>query len=935
MAMNQPKLVGRNIEIGQLKHGLEAAMAGKGSTVFVSGEAGIGKTRLVTEFIREAEANGCRVIRGSCLAENMEPLMPVKTALREAGLLHLMSGDPPPLVVSAYIINEAGLLMAKAERTELGLNPFIFSAMLKVVDSFVQDSMRMFDSVEKVGGMNMIGFQDYKILLEQSGGLHLACVIKGSLSEFLVNDMRNALAEILANPSSQLKDWDGDTESIGFINPVVARLVTGGKYDGKFIVDDPEIRQENLFDTVLLGLQRISADKPLLFFLDDIQWADPSTLGLLHYLARNTRQSRIMVIGAYRPEDIIKSWDGKPHHLETAIQNLSTEDLLVKVELNRLDRNGTEFLICNTLGSCQFESMFFKKIFKETEGTPFFILEVVKLLAEEGAIKQDAKGVWKLTTDLRVMDIPSKVYDVVGRRLDRLMEDQRRILDCASVIGEEFESEILSKVTGMGKLHLLENLNQIEKRHKLIYSSQKKYKFDHAKIREVLYNSLMDELKQEYHKLVADAIAELHAQDIDDVAGELAYHYFKANDDKAREYLVKAGDKATEKFENEEAIEIYEKSLSVIPEKEKPAIYEKLAQVQALTGNYEQAISNLLKINELAQDMETKARMLRKVSELHHRRDEYPESLAALEEAKRYLPDGSAEHGRISQSEGLIYRLKGDFDKALVLFKSALNTFEGTGGKPEDIGDIFIEIGYIHWLKGEYEQALDYYQRSLSIMKDSDDQYGIATALNNIGNVHHKRGELDKALECHSSSLEKFERIGDKRGIALSLHNIGIVHLYNGHLDKASEFYLRGLEMFEKTGNKWGVMHSLCGQAETNLGLGQPLTSLEMAERALAIAIEIGAKGDEGMSRRILGMAYRDNKDWEKAESEFERAKAIIEYVGEREELAILFYQYGLFFECISENEKAREHIEKALSEFERMGMKLWAEKCRKALGEL
>ena len=98
------------------------------------------------------------------------------------------------------------------------------------------------------------------------------------------------------------------------MDDLLTPLVASGKYDGHLLVDDPEIRKENLFDNVVLGFQRMSAEHPLLLFLDDLQWADHSTLGLLHYLARNTRLSRVLIMGTYRTEEILKA--GGRHQLE-------------------------------------------------------------------------------------------------------------------------------------------------------------------------------------------------------------------------------------------------------------------------------------------------------------------------------------------------------------------------------------------------------------------------------------------------------------------------------------------------------------------------------------------------------------------------------------------------------------------------------------------
>ncbi|MEW5936597.1 MAG: tetratricopeptide repeat protein [Candidatus Thermoplasmatota archaeon] len=888
-SISQPQLIGRDSELAALKARLNNALQSRGSTIFISGEAGIGKTRLVSELIKNAEANGAQIIRGWCLAESLEPLFPFKTAFREVGMHHLIAGAPPPKVISAYLMNEAGILAAKAEREESGLDPDIFTSMMKAVGDFVHDSLSMMGKGGR--GINIIGYDRYQILLQSRGNVSLTCVIEGTQSEFLVDDMRRVLETV----GDRLDGWSGEISEVADLAPKVSWLIGSGKYDGRFLVDDPKLKQENLFDNVLLGMQRASIERPIVLFLDDLQWADPTTLSLLHYLSRNTRKNRVLILGTYRPEDIMQSWDGRTHQLETAMQNMGREDLLERIELKRLSRSNTEALVNSSLGRADFGSAFYERVHKDTEGTPFFVLEVVKLLAEEGSIAQNDEGAWHLMKQIEKLDIPSKVYDVVKRRLDRLMKEQRRILDYASVVGEEFQSEIVGKAMGINRIHLLENLSEIEKTHRLIHSFQKKYRFDHAKIREVLYNGIIDELKQEYHRLIADTIAALHKDSLDEVISALAHHYYEAGDERAGEYLVKAGDKAKDGYANEEAIRLYQQALETIRGEEKLHVLEKLADVQALSGEYDKAIANLESAKGLADDNETKARTLRKTGDAYEKKGDFDKSLEVLAEAKELIGEGrTAEYGRICFSKGYPYWKKGELDKAMSLFQTALKTFEETGAEQKDIGNALRAMGNIHLSKGEYDDALQYYEKSMAVMEKVDDKYGIAAALNNIG----------------------------------------IVHLYRGELEKALEYYGRSLEMFEKIGDKRGIVHSLCGLAETHLEMGKDQTALENAEKAVGIAVEIGAKSEEGMSRRVLGMVYREMKDWDKAEEEFSKARTILEDLGNKNELARLFYEYGLLFKAKGEPTKACEYLEKSLAEFERMGMKLWIEKTEKLLVE-
>ncbi len=981
LAIKTPDLVGRDVELSKLKQSLDNAISSKGSTIFISGEAGIGKTRLVSELIEIAESKGVQIIQGWCLAESLEPLMPIKSALREAGLLHLISGDPPPLVVSTYLMNDAGLLITRSEREELELDPQIFASMLKAVGTFVQDSMQMIDQIDRTGGLNILGYKEYKILVEECEGLHLITVTKGSLNEFLVNDMKEKLIEVQEEYGNLLTDWDGDLDEVEGVENIVSKLVTSGKYDGRFLIDDPKIHQENLFDSVLLGLQRLSSDKPNLLFLDDLQWADSSSLALLHYLARNTKENKTLILGTYRPEDIMESQDGKIHQLETAMQNMNREDLLEKMILERLGQVDTEKVMESTLGKVSFEKGFLDKVYRETEGTPFFLLEILKLLVEDGAIARREDGIWRLVTDIDKLDVPTKVYDVVKRRLDRLRKEQREILECASVVGEEFSLDVLEKTTEMRRLTLLKNLSDIEKSHKLIHYLKDKYRFDHGKIREVLYNGISEELRREYHRIVADTIAELNKENLVEVVSGLAHHYYKAGiNEKAAKYLIDVGAHAWTDYGADEAIKAYERALEVAEDLcVKIDALLGLSKIHEFVGEVDIAIEESGQARGYAMDCGDKtleAKVLLQDGKLKELRGDYDSAMELYERSlriKEELEDGQG-MAKTYNSMGVIARTRGDYDGALELYEKSLRIYEELGdrrsmaktygnmgiiasdrgdydgtlelwekslqiykglGDKQGLAKTYGNMGIIAEIRGDYDRTLELYEKSLRIFMDLGDKRSMAKTYGNMGTIAYARGDYDGALEMYEESRDICKKMGDKQLMASTYSNIGEVYIGKDHPDKSLKYYQQSLVICLEIGEKKLSVHNYRGLATTYLDLGEVERALENAEKAIETSVEIGANTEEGISHRVLGMVYREKKDWDKSIEEFEKAKSIIKEFDNKEELARLFYEYGLLFKTKGETAKAKEHLEKALSMFEEMGSKHRAEKCRKALEEL
>ncbi len=1003
-----PSFTGREYELDQLKVLLDEAIDGKGSTVLISGEAGIGKTRLSEELLDRAREKDAKVVKGWCLADTMEPLLPFKEALRDASMYHLVSEAPPPKVISAYLINNAGMLISKAELKETELDPDIFASMLKAVGNFIGDSLSMMGE-KKVKGLNTIGYDRFNILIQTIEDLSLATVIEGTNSEILIEDMRKTLLEI----GKRFDSWDGDMLEADRIKPKIEWFIGSGKYSGNYLVDDPKIRQENFFDNVLLGLQRLSSEQPIVLFLDDLQWADHTSLKLLHYLSRNTRSNRIFMIGTYRPEDILQSDEGKPHQLRTTLQNMRREDLFNEMELKRLDEKTVKDFLDNLFGEVDPEGRLAQRLYKESDGNPFFLLEVVRMLVEEGHLRKD-DDVWKIVETFEEVNIPSKIYDVVVRRLDRLIEDQKDLLECASVVGEEFESEVVGKVSGMDRIKLLKNLSKIEKVHNLIHLIRDRYMFDHRKVYEVLYNGINEELKKEYHKIVAETYQELYKDDLDMVLDKLAHHLYRAGDKKAGAYLLELGDSAKDGYSNEEAIDFYQKALPLLERNELiKRAQEGLGDVYFILGEYVNAIEHYKKAMNEIDDGIKKADLHRKMANVYEHKGDLDRSLEESREGLKLLEGECVVGARLLGRKGWAYIRKGDYDKAEEIFTERVALAKQIGDKKEigqaehDIGSVNIRkndfnsasshlenaliirkelgdkralaaslnnIALVYQNKGEFDKALEYHRQSLEMWKNIGDKWGIAASFNNTALVQKYKGELDKALEYNRKSLELKYKIGEKHGIASSINNIGTVYEEKGELDKALEYFQKGLEIRRSVGNKWSIAESLnnvgdiylekgkldqaiecfnecidiceemgakshlgyvtCTLAEAMILKGEIEESIEKVNRAIVIAKDIDEKGEEGRAHRVLGMAYGEMGNRDRARQEFELGKRLLEG-GDKKKNARLLYEYGRMCKKMGEIREGSEYIEKALTIFNEMNMKLWIGKCEKALEPL
>lgn len=230
-----------------------------------------------------------------------------------------------------------------------------------------------------------------------------------------------------------------------------------------------------------------------------------------------------------------------------------------------------------------------RKLVVESEGNPLFVVESLRMLHEHKGIIQE-ENEWCLASD--ELGIPSKIKDIIVQRLSCLNFAQRQILDVASVIGEEFDVGLLSAVIGQDSLDVLEMLNVIAHSTALVRVDENRYRFDHSRSREILYEALAPPLKRGYHGRIAEKLE--NAKNPVLPFSDLAYHYARAgNNEKAVKYALAAAKDELKRWSNAQAIEHFQYSLQNIPKghsEERRIALEGLGDAYAANYMYAEAI---------------------------------------------------------------------------------------------------------------------------------------------------------------------------------------------------------------------------------------------------------------------------------------------------------------------------------------------------------
>jgi DNA-binding winged helix-turn-helix (wHTH) protein len=461
VGLSSLKLVGRSSQIAELRNCLQKTFWNQRQIVFITGEAGIGKTALADEFQRQVPLDG------------------------------------------------SGLRIARGQ------------------------------SVEGYGGK-----EAYYPILEAVGQL-----CQGSEGEPVVR--------ILA---AQAPTWLVQFPAL--VNNEQREILQGEILGAT---------RERMLREICAALETIASEKPLLLVLEDLQWVDPSTVDFISALARRRQAAQLMLIGTYRPVDIVLS----DHSLEALKRALLIHHLCREIALKPLGEAEVAEYLASESGGAAVPGGLARLIYRHTEGNPLFMVTVLEHMQVRGLIAVE-NGTWQITVPLDKIDLeaPESLRQMIEVQIERLSEEERRVLEVASVTGALFTTAVRATAADTDGESFEDLCEGLVRRHQIVRSvdSQEfpdgtrsaRYEFVHALYREVLYQRLSPERRARIHLRVGERLDALYAQRPGDAARELAQHFEQGGDWlRAIKYLQLAADTAGRRLEPRQAADILKHSLKL------------------------------------------------------------------------------------------------------------------------------------------------------------------------------------------------------------------------------------------------------------------------------------------------------------------------------------------------------------------------------------
>lgn len=510
--------------------------------------------------------------------------------------------------------------------------------------------------------------------------------------------------------------------------------------------------QAHFFEAIAqLMTAATNAPPPGILFLDDLHWADADSLDLLTYLVRRLAGRPLFIVVTWRSESV-----SVRHRLRALLSESQRAGWGSVIPLSRLGPEPVSALVQAMRADAP--AQFGERLYRETEGLPFFVASYLAAMPETGAAD------W---------EIPVGVQGLLQTRLTAVSETARQLLQTAAVIGRSFSFDILQAVSGRSEEETVTALEQLIGQGVLMESAtgtSLDYDFHHEKMRALVYQETSLARRRLLHRRVAVELAQHHMGS----AGQIAHHYQLAGlAAEAAGYYKLAGEAARSVYANVAALAHFQAALAM-GHPETAVLHEAVGDLQTLQGEYEAAL--LAYETAVAQGDEAHlARLEQKLGHVHQRRGEWElaESHFQAALAAVQLP---GEHARLLADCSLTAFRRGDQPRALALGKGALTLAETTGDTAALMQALNV-LGMLARVQVDLVGARHYLERSFSLAEKEGEVAQQIAVLNNLALVEAAAGNTDKALVCFQQALRLCQTFGDRHHEA-ALHN-NLADLYH------------------------------------------------------------------------------------------------------------------------------------------------------------
>ena len=590
-----------------------------------------------------------------------------------------------------------------------------------------------------------------------------------------------------------------------------------------------DLEQHTLLDQYVQVLERVAQYVPLLIILEDLHWADRGSIDLLLHIGRRLASSRILLMCAYRPDEIAIRRDGGRHPLEDVVNELQSLHGEIVIDLAVEDPTASQQFVNDLLDvePNRLGNAFREALHNRTRGHPLFTVEMLRMFQEQGDLEKDSNGRWVEGQVLAWDNVPARVEAVIQKRVGRLDPLMYELLAVASVEGEDFSAEVISRAVNKSERQVLRTLAQdLGRKHRLLEERGElktgkgyisRFRFSHHLIQRYVYNNLSTGERRLLHEAVARAMEGLFAKDIETVTIQLAYHYSLTKvKNKALHYLAEAGHQAQKRYDGGQAVHYLTEALSLetgaSPDRfhllaARSAVYDILAQREAQKADIDamEALAVKLGDRELHCDSLLAMSDFYLATELFHAREPAQKARALAQE----IGDGVREAHALRRLswEG---RLGADFQTSRIYLEEAVDRFS-EAGLPGEAADCLFMLTRLLPGSAKHVFDLNAAEQAMALSRESGDFRLQAIARKNLAIAYTNQERDAQAWPLAEEALDMQRDLGDRREQCSTLDVLGVILARLGRREEAAAMFQRCLTLAEGIGSDWGIVGAVLG----------------------------------------------------------------------------------------------------------------------------
>ena len=690
----------------------------------------------------------------------------------------------------------------------------------------------------------------------------------------------------------------------------------------------PQRQKQKTLELVLAWWLKEAERQPVCVIMEDLHWADASTLELLTLLIDQVPTARMLLLLLCRP-DFHPPWASRSY--------------LTQIALGRLSRRQVETMVARITGGKALPTEVLQELVAKTDGVPLFVEEVTKVVLESGLVKE-REGQYVLVAPLPPLAIPDTLHDSLMARLDRL-GPAKQVAQLGATLGREFSYELIQAVAPVEEAMLQKALTQlvdVELLYQRGSQPQARYLFKHALIQDAAYQSMLKRTRQQHHQRIAHVLVERFSEMVETHPELLAHHYTEAGVwEEALLYWRKAGQRAFERSTYREAVVCFEQALAVLqhlPESRHRTEQDidlrfDIRHSLILIGELERILDHLRVADTLSQAIGDQRRLgwvcdymgshFRNIGKYHEALEAGERSLAIARDVGDFALQVAANFYL-----GAAYHALGDYRRGIDFLTQDLASLEGDLSQ-ERFGlsaapSILSRAWWVLCLAelGEFAKGIRIGDEALRIAEAADRELDLVYAYRGVELLYFRKGELDKAIVLAERGLELC-RVGDLPSMSpWFISSLSYVYALSGRIADALPFLDQAASK-EIIG--WRVLH-FAWLSEASLLAGRMDDAIRFVGRALELSRDHKEQGHEAWTLRLLGeiRSYQNPQKVEQAEDAYRQAMAAADKLGMYPLLAHCHLGLGTLYHRIGRLELAQSELSRAIKMYHAMEMAFW-----------